>query len=68
MGTESRYQKEIDDIIFMLENKDARGLDRVMYRYKEMGMGMILIAMYHGLKKANCSGNGDRGESGGEKE
>ncbi len=47
----SGYEEEIRNIQVMLENKDARGLDGIMYRYGEMGTGMILIAMYHGLKE-----------------
>jgi len=48
----SDYREEINEIIKMLEEKDARGLDRIMYKYKEMGSGMIFIAMYHGLKQS----------------
>jgi len=45
------YEEEIQNIMEMLEKKDARGLDNIIYRYEEMGMGMIWIAMYHGIKK-----------------
>ena len=51
MSEGSEYREEINRIIEMLEEKDARGLDRIMYKYKEMGTGMIFIAMYHGLKE-----------------
>lgn len=44
------YEEEIQNIIEMLDKKDARGLDKIMYRYKDMGTGMIFIAMYHALK------------------
>jgi len=46
----SSHEEEIKNIIEMLEKKDARGLDGIMYRYKEMGTGMIFIALYHALK------------------
>ncbi len=45
------YSEEINNIIKMLEEKDARGLDRIMFQYEEMGKGMIFIAMYHALKE-----------------
>ncbi len=36
----------------MFENKDARGIDNFLFRYQEMGMGMLFVALYHALNRA----------------
>jgi len=45
------FEQEIAEAIKMFEEKDARGIDKLLYRYKDMGMGMLFIALYHGLKQ-----------------
>ncbi len=44
-------EKEIEQAIQMFEEKDARGIDKILYRFQDMGMGMLFIALYHGLKR-----------------
>ncbi len=44
------FDREIDQLIHMLEDKDARGIDKFLYRYQEMGMGMLFVALYHALR------------------
>ncbi len=42
--------KEIKNIIKMLEEEDAKGIDGILYRHEDKGIGMLAIAVYQGLK------------------
>ena len=46
-----KFDQEINNIIKMFKNKDARGIDKILFRYQDMGMGMLFIALYHALKE-----------------
>ena len=45
------YNEQIEEIIQMLESRDADGIDRYLYRYEDKGIGMLFIALYQALKK-----------------
>ncbi len=45
------FDHEIENLIRLYKKKDARGIDKFLFRYQEMGMGMLFIALYHALKK-----------------
>ncbi len=47
------YGEQIQEIIEMMESKDADGIDRHLYRYEDKGLGMLFIALYHALKIQN---------------
>ncbi len=47
------YGELIQEIIEMMESKDADGIDRHLYRYEDKGLGMLFIALYHALKIQN---------------
>lgn len=47
------YGEQIQEIIEMMESKDADGIDRYLYRYEDKGLGMLFIALYHALGKEN---------------
>ncbi len=47
------YGEQIQEIIDMMESKDADGIDRYLYRYEDKGLGMLFIALYHALKRQN---------------
>lgn len=46
------YEARIAELIEMLENKDADGIDLHLYRYEDKGIGMLFIALYHALKNS----------------
>ncbi len=54
------FENEIEDIIKMFKQKDARGIDKVLYRYQDMGMGMLFIALYHALNNTEEEAPGFR--------
>ena len=45
------YSEQIEELVQMMESRDADGIDRYLYRYEDKGIGMLFIALYHGLKK-----------------
>lgn len=44
------YSPYIQELIGMLEAKDADRIDRHLFRYEDKGIGMLFIALYHALK------------------
>lgn len=46
-----KYDSHIDELVKMLEEKDADGIDRYLYRYQDKGFGMLFIALFHALKE-----------------
>ena len=51
------YQEQVEELIKMLSSKDADGIDRYLYRYEDKGLGMLAIALYHGLLREVKEGN-----------
>ncbi len=52
------FENEIEDVIKMFKQKDARGIDKFLYRYQDMGMGMLFIALYQALKNSEGDDSG----------
>lgn len=55
------FDDEIRQAIEMFEKKDARGIDKFLFRYQEMGMGMLFISLYHAIRKVVEKENADEG-------
>lgn len=53
------YSPYIQELIGMLESKDADKIDRHLFRYEDKGIGMLFIALYHALKESKES-NGSK--------
>ncbi len=49
------YSPYIQELIGMLESKDADKIDRHLFRYEDKGIGMLFIALYHALKESKES-------------
>ncbi len=49
-------EKEIEEAVKMIRDMDARGIDRFLFRYQDMGMGMLFIALYHALREDGLRG------------